>query len=371
MGNKSSSVRRKPEERKKELEEKKQRNPNKHPRDATIINDGNEGGVNNSGDKSQEVAKESATVEQSLLEADHCAGQADDSEDDSSEVKNVGLNRPSDSETEPLHVQDERKLPQTVEKDLELKLALHSQATKELNVYSLQRVPSHVLALKKYVQSTYNVPQYCQSVEFDGVSLLDSDTLPFHYMRSGDVIDIHFQSEADIEFISGILDSLSRVITYLDYMEPELCQATAVQTHISIQQMQDIQDMSVVYFHCTLEERSHANLFFFCANGGHNMVNRLHKHILSHPWRCLPDELKFLENISLLLCWDISELSAKFNSLAFCYPIQSTLVQIASGNRAKHCSLCISSSPNTVYSPIEDQQLFKDTTMRASSALTK
>ena len=363
MGNKSSSVQRKPKE--KEQEEK-----SNHQRLAIKTNVG--GGVAN-GDES----RDEATVE--VLE--HLSLTAPDCDDRQEQLQAVDADnvddlrkpsaRPGDFETEPFQETPERKLLLTAEMSLELKVALHSHATKEVNVYTLQCVPSNVLALKEYVQNTYHVPRHCQSVTFDGVSLLDTDTLPLHYMRSGDVVEIHFQSEADIEFISGILDSLSRVVTYLESMEPGLCQATAVPTHISIQQIQDVQDMSLQYFHCTLEERSYSNFVFFCVNGGHNLVSQLHKRILSHPWKCLPDMLKYLENESLMLCWAITALSSKFKTGVFCHPIQSVLVQIVSGNRPKHCSMCTSSLPNTVFSSFDDQQILKDTTRKASYAFSK
>ena len=360
MGNRSSSVH----------EEKKQEEKSNDQRKTNVG-----GGVarSNNGDESCEKATVEVLEHLSLATApgdDRCAEQFVHA-DDASDVENVDLRRPSDSETEPFQEAPERKSPQTTaERSLELKVALHSHATKEVNVYTLQCVPSNVLALKEYVQNTYHVPRHCQSVTFDGVSLLDTDTLPLHYMRSGDVIEIHFQSEADTEFISGVLDSLSRVVTYLESMELGLCQATAVPTHISVQQIQDVQDMSLQYLTCTLEERSYSNFVFFCANGGHNLVSRLHKRILSHPWKCLPDMLKYLENVSLMLCWAITELSSQFDVLV-CHPIQSVLMQIASGNRPKHCSMCTSSLSNTVFSSLDDQQIFKDTTRKASAALTK
>ena len=366
MGNRSSSVQRKSDE--------KERKEKSNERLAVNANVG--GGIaNNDVDERRDEATVEALGHLSLATApdDRCTEQSQ--ADDASDVENVDHRRPSarpsDSETEPFQEAPERKSPQTTaERSLELKIALHSQATEQVNVYTLQCVPSNVLALKEHVQNTYYVPWHCQSVRFDGVSLLDTDTLPLHYMRSGDVIDIHFQSEADTEFISGVLDSLSRVVTYLESMEQGLCQATAVHTHISVQQIQDIQDMSLQYLSCTLEERSYSNFLFFCANGGHNLVSRLHKQILSHPWKCLPDILKYLENESLLICWAITDLSSKFDTLV-CHPIQSVLVQIASGNRPKHCSMCASSLSNRVFSSLDDQQTFKDTTMKASSALTK
>ena len=360
MGNRSSSVQ----------EEKEREEKSNEQRLAVKTNVG--GGVarSNNGDESRDEATVEELEHLSLATApdERCTEQLQ--ADDASDVENIDHRRPSarpsDSETEPFQEAPERKSQLT--KSLELKIALHSQATEQVNVYTLQCVPSNVLALKEHVQNTYYVPWHCQSVRFDGVSLLDTDTLPLHYMRSGDVIDIHFQSEADTEFISGVLDSLSRVVTYLESMEQGLCQATA---HISVQQIQDIQHMSLQYFHCTLEERSYANFVFFCANGGHNLVSRLHKQILSHSWKCLPDILKYLENVSLLICWAITELSSKFDALVFCHPIQSVLVQIASGNRPKYCSMCTSSPSNTVFSSLDDQQIFKDTTRKASLAFTK
>ena len=239
----------------------------------------------------------------------------------------------------------------TVETGLELLIALHSKATRESKIHTLDCVPSNVSALKEHVQCTYDIPRRCQSVIYDSVPLLDSDTLPLHYMRSGDVIDIHFQSEADIKFISGVLDSLTRVVSYLDSIGRELCQANAVQTHISLQQIQDIEDMSSECFHCILNERSHANFFFFFENGGPDLLCRLHKQILSHPWRCLPDELKFLENVSLLICWAMTEMSVVCSTQAVCHSLQSIIVQTAAGNRAKYCPMCVSSSSLRYYSP--------------------
>ena len=259
----------------------------------------------------------------------------------------------------------------TVGRDIELLIALHSQATQELDLHTLPCLPPNVLALKQHIQSTHCVPQCCQSVVFDSIPLGDSDKLPLHYMRSGDIINIHFQSEADTKFISAVLDSLNRVVTYVDSVGPYLCQASTVQKHISIQQIQDVEDTSTQYFHCTLNERSHANFFFFCENGGPELVRRLHKQLLAHPWKNLPDELKFLASVTLLVCWDITELSVACSKLAICQPLQNIIVQTAVGNRTQKCPMCTFSCAPILFSPDEDKQLLKDTKFKASSALTK
>ena len=259
----------------------------------------------------------------------------------------------------------------TVGRDIELRIALHSQATQELDLHTLPCLPPNVLALKQHIQSTHCVPQCCQSVVFDSIPLGDSDKLPLHYMRSGDIIDIHFQSEADTKLISADLDSLNRIVTYVDSVVPYLCQASAVQKHISIQQIQDVEHTSRQYFHCTLNERSHANFFFFCENGGPELLRRLHTQLLAHPWKNLPDELKLLESVTLLVCWDITELSVACSKLAICQPLQNIIVQTAVGNRTQKCPMCTFSRAPILFSLDEDKQLLKDTKFKASSALTK
>lgn len=270
----------------------------------------------------------------------------------------------SEAEQQPPHLR-----PVQTERVVELQLSLHSKATQA--VHTLQRVPPTVQALKEYIQYKHNVPICCQKILFDSVLLRDHETLPLRYMRTGDTIDVHFLSEADTECISKVLNTLNHTVTYLDSNVPHLCRATGIETHMDIQHVQEIESMSLEYFHCDDTERSQANFYFFCENNGPELVFRLHKQLLTHPWEGLPDILKILEYSSQFLCWDMTELSVMCKMPALRDPLLGIIMLIVSGSRAKQCSYCKLRNHHRLLTAAEDKQLYQHTNYRVLPALTK
>ena len=270
-----------------------------------------------------------------------------------------------------LNLAAEQRSPELcpVQRVVELQLSLHSKATRA--VHTLRHVPPTVHALKEYIQYKHNVPVCCQRILFDAVPLRDHETLPLHYMRTGDTLDVHFLSEADIEYISKVLNTLNRVVTYLDSVAPHLCRATSIQTHMNIQHIEEIESMSLEYFHCVSTEQSQANFYFFCENNGPQLIFQLQKQLLTHPWEGLPDILKLLENSSQLLCWDMTELSVMCKMPGLRDPLLSVIMLIASGTRAKKCSYCKSYQHHQLLTAAEDKLLFQQTNYRVLPALTK
>lgn len=260
--------------------------------------------------------------------------------------------------------QQRSPLPRPAQTVVELRIALHSQATEEVKIRTLENVPPNVEALKKHVQCNYNVPTSGQAVLFDSVPLRDQETLPLHYMRTGDTIDIHFLSEVDMECISSVLHTLNCTATHLDSLVPHLCRAAGTQMQLSMQQLQEIEILSHDYFFTSSNELSKANFFFFCENGGPESLFKVHRHLLTHPWEGLCDELKLLEGVCLYLCWSLTELCATYNMPHIQHSLVDILTRIASEARVKWCTVCRSLA-------VGQEEGIKRTKYKALSALSK
>ena len=261
-------------------------------------------------------------------------------------------------------VQQRPLLPRPAQTVVELRVALHSQATEEVKIHTLQTVPPNVEALKKHVQCNYNVPISGQTILFDSVPLRDHETLPLHYMRTGDTLDVHFLSEVDIQCISNVLKTLNRTATDLDSLVPHLCRATGIQMELNMQQLQEIEALSHDYFFTSSNELSKANFLFFCENGGPESLFQVHRHLLTHPWEGLCEELKLLEGVCLYLCWSLTELCATYNMPDIQRSLVDIITRIASEARAKWCPVCRSLA-------VSQEEGIKEIKYKALSALSK
>ena len=182
--------------------------------------------------------------------------------------------------------------------------------TKTEKILHLEQLPETVLEVKEHIQSNFKVPRCCQALYFDSVLLHEGETLYLYRIRDGDTLHVHYNSEADIEEVLDIINTMRKMIPFIESIQPELSEER-VSHDLDVRISQNVkstlvESLAFEYFFPCASEKADANRLFFIDNGGLDLMHDLHTALLQQPWRLTPLEMQYLEHAILRTLWNLT-----------------------------------------------------------------
>ena len=142
------------------------------------------------------------------------------------------------------------------------------------------------------------------------VLLRDHKSLHFYRIRDKDTLHVSYNSEADVEEILGITNTMQDMIIFMESMQHQLSQEACLPGLIpritrAINSTR-VESLAFKYFYPCSSERAEANRKLFIARGGLDLMHKLHILLLTNPWSRVPVELQYLEHAILRTLWNIT-----------------------------------------------------------------
>ena len=217
----------------------------------------------------------------------------------------------SDSENEYLDDSSQDEAFTTPPVSYNLKLFCSIDHTKSRNTkIVIPHTPKTVLDVKLCVEKDLSIPACCQCVIFESHELRDQDSIKQQRIREGDTLVIKYTSDAMVEDVREIIQAMKAMRRFLRRKDIRQYLASGCDPNGEISTNVDEQKVKLLYtdyFKCpSVNEVSRANRLFFLQNNGLQIMYRLHKELLRHPWNnCVP-EMQHLEHAILRVLWNIS-----------------------------------------------------------------
>ena len=182
--------------------------------------------------------------------------------------------------------------------------------TKTEKILHLEQLPETVLEVKEHIQSNFKVPRCCQALYFDSVLLHEGETLYLYRIRDGDTLQVHYNSEADIEEVLDIISTMRKMIPFIESIQPELS-VERVSHDLDVRISQNVkstlvESLAFEYFFPCASEKADANRLFFIDSGGLDLMHDLHTVLLQQPWSVTPLEMQYLEHAILRTLWNLT-----------------------------------------------------------------
>ena len=188
-----------------------------------------------------------------------------------------------------------------------------TESVKERTV-CLERYPSTGRALKLAIERQLSVPACVQTLRFNTQLIRNSTRLKRLRVQDGDTFILHYPAEADVDYLSDIIDTLTRILAVLRVAMDSLTQNKWIDgaTHSDLARECDgfspdnifllIKSFSTV----VLTGIPNANLLYFIDRGGLKLLLEIYSLLHCLQWHQLPYELQQLEYSCLQIIWKFS-----------------------------------------------------------------
>ena len=256
---------------------------------------------------------------------------------------------------------------------VEFSVVLHSTTDVSTQSLCMPTIPETVGDLQGHIETRFSVPRCCQSVVFEGNTLHRDDSLRAYSARSGDTFHIYYKSDADVEDIRNVVDSMERTLTlvehhynaYPDYYQPKqkFCRERVLSLIRVFEQQinpEIVGSLATHYFQPSGTEHTMANKLYFIDIGGLSVLHSLYSVAVKYPWDVTVVTLQRLERAILRVLWNISA-TFTIQSQLLRYPIIDLCVKSALRVPVEYrkklvapIHLAYATNP----SPIEDQEFF-------------
>ena len=171
--------------------------------------------------------------------------------------------------------------------------------------------PKTGLQFKREVESQYKVPVCVQALSFQTNRICDSTRLRALKIQEGDTIEVLYTAEAEIEYLSSFINTLTRIVSLLRTILPELLDGAEITSDMHDLLLNDCyafsQDPSHIdYFSVFPMGSPNANQLYFIHNGGLSLLLDMYELLHLLPWHQLPIEVQELEYASIRIIWNFS-----------------------------------------------------------------
>ena len=175
---------------------------------------------------------------------------------------------------------------------------------------SLKDYPATAIELKESIQKEFRIPAHCQRLYFESVLIGDNERLDSHRIRDGDALQVHYNSEGDVEDVLEIISSMREMATFLESIQPELTKEV-ISRELDMRIIRSVkapkvESLPAKYFWPCPAERANANRLLFISNNGLELMHQLHVILLQQPWKKTPLEMQYLEHAILRTLWNIT-----------------------------------------------------------------
>lgn len=207
--------------------------------------------------------------------------------------------------------------------DLVVFLKCTSKMDTEKKMVSTYKVPQTVLDVKQLVQQQFSVPVCVQHFTFKSQSFVDTTSLKSISLRSGDIVNISYSSDADCASIDKIIAWFYQAIVYLKEETPSVQRAVSREL-FDLMRTRVLEELAKDCFGTFTDARHTANrLYFMQANGICPLIQLLTL-VQRVPWskqlifmKCV--EIQSLQVIgSICETREFGETILKFNGLECC-----------------------------------------------------
>ena len=260
-------------------------------------------------------------------------------------------------------------------------IVLHSTDDVLTRSLCLTSFPETVWELQGHIETEFNVPRCCQSVVFEGVSLLGNDSLRVHRARSGDSFHVYYNSEADVTDIRGVVKCMEDAYILIEksyndehseYYIPnrEFNRESVLDTIQLLDQRikpETIECLATQYFQPFKSKRAIANRLFFLDLGSLELLHKLHVLVVKYPWDVTVIALQHLEQAILRVLWNISAsfdvrlqvLRHKFLELCMKSALRVPIQSNARVKAPKHLAFGTNPTPDLVEESILGENMYK------------
>lgn len=182
---------------------------------------------------------------------------------------------------------------------------------KEEKMLSLPGYPVTGIALKNQIQAKFNIPVCVQTLFFSSQVIKDNTLLNSLYLQHGDVIEVEYIMNADIEYFSDLVGTLLRIKELLCDIVADLLSGAPI-TYAMHQRLQvdcgafTNDCVPLRYFSVFPTGSPNANQLYFLNLGGLSLLIDIYKALHELPWHMLPHELQSLEYSCLQVIWNFS-----------------------------------------------------------------
>ena len=172
-----------------------------------------------------------------------------------------------------------------------------------------------VNALKSAIQDRFSIPACCQKLYFESLQLKDNDSCTLHRFREGDVINVRYETRADVNEVVNALNCLKEL---LEIFTEVARTSDLVRFNIALVQALPVKVLTLnqlgeVYFSKVSTSKYYTNMTLFMINGGIDVLYKAHLLLVEHD----QPPVLVLEAIFLVLwarlslmrnCLDISQM---------------------------------------------------------------
>ena len=276
----------------------------------------NERIVNSSDTADDHVALEEIDIEEHSKtpennEFKHCDEEVTDPSDKKEKVQDmISLSSAS------LVTEEEEEEEEKDEEELEdccfilVLKSTHNGERKERNL-TLSKYPKTGLVLKQHIESHYNIPVCVQSLYFHSQLIQNYTRLKSFCIQDGDTIQVKYTTEANIEYFSDLIDTLTHIHAMLQFVITELESGTRItpemHEHLQTHCLSFTGDcVPLRYFSVFPTGNPNANQLYFLNRGGLTLLIQIYEMVHQLPWHKLPGEIQDLEYSCLQIIWNFS-----------------------------------------------------------------
>ena len=227
-----------------------------------------------------------------------------------------------------------QELSEEEREEIRLSLTLCCADTAEIRSLKFPvGLSTSVKDLKNTIQSELSIPVPCQKIYFESALLLDYDSLRYCRIRDGDVLHVHYNSEADVDEILSAVNAMRDMLTFIQSMQPALANHKKYTPELDHQiqaaiNHQTLHSLASSCFNLSFGERYRANVVLFTSSGGIDLLSQLYKLTHKYQWQYTPVSLQQLESALLSLLWKISA-TAPTRVIFLRYPLHDCVIQSA------------------------------------------
>ena len=173
-----------------------------------------------------------------------------------------------------------------------------SPATVRSKTLTFDCYPKTTLDLKREVQKQFQIPTFAQTVQYEQVTLSDSDCLQAVRIRIGDTLQITYQSEAECVEIDEVVTWLSELANHFQAHLPSLSDETPSEGEywLIIGNQQGLTDQLrkrlFIPWHSDVKQM---NKRYFLHTGGVALLLEAYSLLLKKDWQDCTPELQSFE----------------------------------------------------------------------------
>lgn len=176
---------------------------------------------------------------------------------------------------------------------------------------TLSRYPKTGIELMKQLEVKFHIPVCVQDLYFYTTQIHSETKLKKLRIQHGDTLRLEYPSEADIDYFSSLIETLTRIMCVLNVVVDKISHGFPITQEMHQSLQLDCTSFTgdcipLRYFSVYPTGTPNSNQLYFIHSGGLKVLLVVYELIHQLPWHKLPMELQELEFSCLQIIWNFS-----------------------------------------------------------------